>query len=584
MSEHHSDSLVPSKFGKISSFARLSWYLIALIALTVVVLFFGKFDTTRLWGAGYYINKTQQAVSAKNWPAAIEALQHIAGRDREREDYLRVLADFLEATHSEPAMLDATLVKLDAQGRMLPVDFIWACRLRLGVGNIEAARKLWNRIPAASRQTAEGMKLMIELLKEEGRPQEAAAQESLLFEKFANDPETAVRKAAADLKAAFPELQNAALLRLWHLAEEENEYSLNAIQLLSQQNNLTLFEATRLLALADKQVAITPAERLKIVSMVMRLDSSRREDLLKGEIAHYYQGGTQILAQLVSWLAEEKEYETIKQLVLADSKVPKDALMKSPELFTCVVQGLAGQERWSELLALIPKGEKLPVSNALAATWRALAASHLRPDDIRESRAHLEEALSEAKVGKNQFVLSLVGRMAEERNMADLALQAYQVLAGSEYGQEIEMLDKCWQMATLLKDSGVLLRIAERLAKIRPENLQWMRRRDFLRLLRGERFETVMEDSLNPLPKDGEGQGGFYLLCALKAYRFRDLAQMAANLNKIETTVGLSAGERAVCAGLLAISGKIGQAFQLAEGVSTQMLLKEETVLWEKAL
>ena len=575
---------MPRKHGKISPFASLVWYLIAFIALTLVVLFFGKFDLTRLLGADHFIRKARQAVAAKNWPAAIGALQHIGGHDTERADYLRVLADFLEASRSEPALLDATLVKLDAQGLMQSVDFTWACRLRLGAGNILAARKLWDRIPQAARQTAEVMKLTIALLKEEGRPQEAAAEESLLFEKFADDPEIAVFKAAADLKAAFPELQNAALLRLWHLAEVENEYSLNAIWLLSQQSNLTLFEATRLLALADKQTAISPAERLKIVSMVMRLDPPRREDLLKAEITRYHQGGTQIQAQLVSWLAEEKEYEAIMQLVLAGSKVPKAALMKSPELFTYVVQGLAGQERWSELLELIPKGEKLPVSNALAATWRALAASHLRPNDAREPRVYLEEALREAKLGKNRFVLSVVGRMAEEGNMADLALQAYHVLAGPEYGQEIEMLEKSWQMATLLKDSGELLRIAERFTKLRTENLQWVRRRDFLRLLRGERFETVMEASLNQLPRGGEGQVEFYLLLALKAYRFRDLDQMSANLNNIETTVGLTAGERAVYAGLLAISGKIGKAFQLAEGVSTQMLLKEETVLWEKAL
>jgi len=545
-------------------------------------MYFGHFDIARLLGGDYYIRKTRQAVSAKNWPAAAWALQHLAGRDRERDDYLRVLADFLEASRSEPALLDATLVKLDDKGLMQPVDILWACRLRLGAGNIAAARKLWNRIPAASRQTAEVMKLTVALLKEEGRAQEAAEVEQRMFRIFPDDPEIVLLKAAMDLKGSFPELQNAALQQLWHLAEAENEYSLNAVRLLSQQSNLTLFEANRLLALADKQAAITPEERLKIVSMVMRLDPARREDLLKAEIARYHQGGTQIQAQLVSWLAEEKEYEEIMQMVLAGSKVPKAALMKSPEFFTYVVQGLAGQERWSELLELIPKGEKLPVSNALVATWRALAVSHLRPNDVREPRAHLQEALRAAKISKDSFVLSLVARMAEEANMSDLALQAYDVLAGPEYGNEIEMSEKGWQMAIRMKDSGELQRISERLADLRPANLVLIQRRDYLRLLRGVQIEITLNDSTGGEPPDGQN-GVFDFLRALKAYRLQDMKQVAASLSKIRTLDGLTTGERAVCAGLFLANGNQSRAFQIAEKVPPQVLLPEEESLWKKA-
>ena len=574
MSEHHSDSLVPFKFGKISSFATLSWYLIAFIALTLVVLFFGKFDTSRLWGAGHYINKARQAVSSKNWPAVIDALQHISGRDREREDYLRVLADFLETTHSEPAMLDATLVKLDAQGHMLPVDFIWACRLRLGVGNIEAARNWWNRIPAASRQTAEGMKLMIELLKEEGRPQEAAAEESLLFEKFANDPEIAVRKAVRDLEGTFPEIEQAALSRLWELARREDEPGAMAVRVLSQRKDLTLPDAKQLMELADKHPFIVVGDRLPIISTLMRLDPQQRGRLLAAEVKCYEDGDSTVQIQLASWLAKEKEYDKVMALV------PKETLLKSPELFPQVAQGLAELGRWEELMELIPKGKKLPVSSARAATWRALAIKNLHPQNAKEIRSELEEAIREGQVEKNGLAIMGAASLAEEWAMADLALKAYEVMAVPGSAQEAEILDKCWQAATTLKDSTKLLKLAEKRARLKPGNFRLALQRDYMHLLCGAQVETALASPgrVADAPAAEQENDATLLLQALKAYRLHDLPQLTSALEKVRNARALSTGERAVYAGLQTINGQPAQAFQMAESVRPELLLNEEAV------
>jgi len=96
MTEYTSDSLLPRKHGKISPFAFLVWSLIALVAVAVVILTVTKFDIARLRGADHFISKARQAVVAKDWPAAVWALQRIPGHVRERDDYLRVLADFLK--------------------------------------------------------------------------------------------------------------------------------------------------------------------------------------------------------------------------------------------------------------------------------------------------------------------------------------------------------------------------------------------------------------------------------------------------------------------------------------------------------
>lgn len=580
MPEFHSDSLVPPKHGVISPFAMLTWFSIVMVFIGVIAMFALKFDFSRLRGSDHFIGKAREAISAKDWPAAVEALRHVNGKDQDKPGYLRVVADFLEGARVEPALLDSTLDKLEAKGLMQAADYLWRSRMRLAVGNVAASRRALESIPSAKRESVEYMRLNIEILKEEGRMREAKMEEHRMAQMFPGNPEVVLLQASADLQASFPELQTAAMGKLWKLAGEKNEYGQKAIVLLSK-SKLTLSEANRLLELADKS-GIGTAERLQIVSTILRLDPEQREVILKKAIDQYRQGGAQAAVQLALWLAQEKEHRRAMELVMSAPAVSKEALMRSPEVFTMTIQGLAAESRWKEMLALIPKGKKLPVANALACTWRALATSHLNPSDALEPRAHLEEAFREAKISKDVFVLNLVARMAEEGNMSDLAFQAYQFLAAPEFGREFEMMDKSWKMAEILKDSGQLLRVAERLVSLRPANQILAQRCDYLRLLRGEQIEITLSTTAKNY-QEGNPSDVYELLCALKAYRLNDKAQVAANLSRIKTLEGFTLGERAVCAGLLASQGDQIHAFPIAEKVQSQALLPEEELLMKGA-
>ncbi|OYW71153.1 MAG: hypothetical protein B7Z37_28555 [Verrucomicrobia bacterium 12-59-8] len=563
MSEFHSDSLVPSRHGVISPFAFFTWCAIVLMVVGVIALFVSKFDFARLRGADHFIGKARQAISAKDWQAAVGAIQHVQGPARERAEFLRVLADFLEATRAEPALLDTTLIKLDGKGLMQPVDFIWACRLRLMSGKIEAARKVFERIPASARQTADVMRLSMELLKEEGHVLEAAEVESQLFEKFTDDPETIVRKAMQDLQGAFPEVQQA-----------------TAIRLLSQRSDLTLSAAVRLLELADSQSGISAGDRLPIISTLMRLDPLQRDHLLGAEVKRYEKGDALVQTQLASWLAKEKEYDKIMALL------PDAMLVKSPVLFPQVAQGLAEQGKWAELMNLVKRGKKLPVSNARAATWRALATKHLQPDNAKEIRAQLEEAIREGNLEKNVLAVMGAARLAEEWAMADLALKAYETLAVPGSAQEADMLENCWRSAATLKDSNVLLKLADKRARLKPANVQMAVQRDYMHLLCGDQLETTLASA--PVPA-GEPEGevesdASQLLQALKAYRLNDPALLASALEKVRDARALKTGERAVYAGLLAVNGQTAKAFQLAESIHPELLLDEEAMFLRLAL
>ena len=199
MSEDNSNSLIPGKYGVLSPFAKFAWCMIGLVVVSVIALFVLNFDFARLLGASHFINKARQAITAKDWPAAVEAIKHVQGRDRDRADFLRLLADFLEVTQTEPALLDATLDKMNARGLMQPHDLVWACRLRLVSGQIEAARKAFERIPVIAKPSLENFKLNIAILKEEGRTVEGLAEEERMLRSFPYEPEIVLRRAAKDL-------------------------------------------------------------------------------------------------------------------------------------------------------------------------------------------------------------------------------------------------------------------------------------------------------------------------------------------------------------------------------------------------
>jgi hypothetical protein len=579
MPEFHSDSLVPQKYGVLSPFAKLTWCTLIAIGVAVVSLFVFKFDLSRLRSSSHFIEQAHLAIDKKDWPAALTALQHIQGANREKPEFLRVVADYLEATQTEPQFLSSVLDKLDTRNLMLPADYLWACRLQLAERRIDLARKALNRIPAPTRTSAEALKLSVAILSEEGRQKEAVAEEAKLFQLFPQDPEVVLRMATRDLVGTFPEFQQAALKKLWALAEQPNESGLNAIRILSQQSDITLTAARQLLDLLDKQPTLTPAERLRMVSVIMKLDPSRREDLINAEMERYRTGGLNVLAQLASWLAQEKENEMLMALVSS-----RGELLQTPEIFPMVALAMAERKRWNGLLNLLkPSPKPLPVPKSRAAAWRALAARNLYPEDTREARSHLEEALREGAVEKNTSAVFETARLAEDWSMSDVALKAYEALAVPGSQQEQTMLEKSLQMAVLLKDSTVQLRLAEKLSSLLPSNLLLAHRRDYLKLLLGTQIETIAtangEASASPVVNSNEK-----LLKALHAYRLHDRPQAFIEIQSIENTVEMSVGERAVYAGILAESGETRKAYNLAEKIRSADLLDEEIMFLNKAL
>ncbi len=573
ISEFDAEFLIPKKGGSLSHFAILAWVLIGLVLLGMTWLVVNKFDLGRLRGPDYFMTRAWQAMEGGNLPEALNAIQKVQGADRSRPEFLRLLAEYLKKTTIEPALLADVLEKLESAGKTQPDDVLWLSRANFANGNIQRARVAWNRIPPSQRSSLMAMKLNIDLLRKEGNFSEAGEVERQLFRLFPDEPEIALRKAVRDLDGTFPEIRRAALEHLLKMASNGGQTGLDAVRVLCRRTELTLAQAEHLLKLAETYSDITPDDRLMIVSTLMRLDPAQRAARIDAEIERYREGGADLLTRVAAWLAREKEHTKVRELA------PEELLLKSPDLFPLVVQGLSEQHKWQEMLDLLKKGKKQPVSNARAAGWRALAARNLNPTDNKGTRTHLEEAILQGAAEKNTLALLGAASLAESWNMTDLALQACQALAEPGSPREVPMLEKCWELAVIQKDTSLLITLAGRLLRLRPDDVQYSNRRDYLRLLRGVELETTLPDG-----GTSPGSASTHLLEALKAYRMHDLAQAAAALRKVRDIQDLTTGEKAVYAGLLGVAaGEVSQAYQIAEKILTESLLQEEKAFLELA-
>jgi hypothetical protein len=462
---------------------------------------------------------------------------------------------------------------------MQPDDLIWMSRDHLNLGRIEAARAAFEQVPQTLRLSLDALEAEVALLKMENKPEAAAKTEEALFANFPNEPSVILRKSWRDLDGTFPEMQRAAVGRLLEMTEREDGHGLSALRILIQRTNLTLSQATLLRQRLEKHPLANLNDQLLALSLVMRLAPEQRTHLLDAETRRHQNKPKDELMALAAWLAKEKEFERMRRFSAGT------ALLDSGEMFLLVAQGLAEQEKWQALKELLGENRKLPVSKARAATWRALAVRNLSPDNIEETRKHVQEAITQSKSEKNALALLGAARMAENWDMPDLALQTYQILTEEDSVPKLDMLEKCWQMALILKNSEVLLTVAGQQRQLRPENPGFTQRGRYLSLLLGAEIETTLKPQTDDQTAQGNETDQGLLLQALAAYRLQNPGLARACLEKIRAAASLTAGERAVCAGLLAKTRtNIPRAYELAEKIRPELLLEEEQAFLEMAL
>ena len=242
-------------------------------------------------------------------------------------------------------------------------------------------------------------------------------------------------------------------------------------------------------------------------------------------------------------------------------------------------------QRWSDLKKLLDEN-KTPADPIRVSFWLAEAESHLQ-NDMQKSRSLLMRAIDAAGDRKDIPLLLAAAATCESLNEQDLALAAYQKIAGLDSNEAESVLQEALNKAELLKDTTALLSISRKLHMLKPDNIAFADRLAYMRLIDG--MEIEMTDFKTPISRDLEADRTqeyipHALLQALQAYRFSDMAAMKEWLLKLRPNDQLCPGQRAVVAGLLARAGRMEEAFQIAEKIPKELLLMEEAELLKPAL
>ncbi|MDB6007302.1 MAG: hypothetical protein JWR15_4289 [Prosthecobacter sp.] len=569
----------PSELALLGGFGRTVKGLGLVLILLIIGLLFGRkvWNASSRQNARELVEDARHAVEHKEWENAarlIRAAREILPNDPE---LLRVMVEYLGKTGLDPSLELQTLRALEALRQQQPGDAILAGRAHVRRGDLTAARAVWQKLSKPQQTTADALEFKAQILTQEGGEHEADKLQKLATQRSADDPQSALKLAVLDLESGYPAMVVSGLARLWKITDRNDDVGLRAIRYLLTRNELTQAEAKRLQELMDNHPEATLSDDLGALSAVMHLAPAQRSQLLDEVMARHKNAGLEVTMMLARWLSQEREHERLMNLL------PPEIMIKSNDLFPIFLQALAESGRWQEMHELLKKTQGLPMTLEGLTVWRALASSRLHPD-LKRAADELKLAIRQAATTKNFGPLRAAAQVAEDLELWDIAMEGYLHLAQPESRHELDMLEKCWQIAARLGDSDHLLGAARRQSSLRPTSAHFANRLDYLRLLRGEEIETAVSHQRESPGYDYEENSMAALLAALKAYRLGDAELAKASLKQVQDAATLPVGQRAVYAGLLASVGEPAQAFQLAEKISVRLLIAEEQAFLRKAL
>ena len=533
--------------------------------------------------ARYRAEKSLEYLDQKNWVQAMKAMadaNRFAGED---PTVLRSTATFLTRTSNDPRSLIIVLRKLADTGHADPSDVLALARAHLSLGEVKMAHRLHDSLSDARKQSAEGLELLAQILRAEGRTVEAQDTLRRALETSGSVPEARLRLALLDYENPFPEVQQRARDVLWELAGAQDETAITALTFLARDQNLGAIETERLLREVSAHPKTSPALHFEAVSALLRVQPHRRNDILNEETARYQGKEPNELLEVVAWLAREQEHNRILTLI------PPQVSLQSKDIFPYIAQALSHEARWEDLKRLLTTTDTLPVPRARVEVWLAQATAKLNPEDRIPPREHLERAVDLAGRTQDNGTFAAAAQVAEDQGLYELAIRCYDRLIPESPRLEVELLEKIHENALRLRDTPRLLEVARRLTALRPSSGVFRDRLQYFSLLSGRDLEVCWK-ALSTRDQESMVEGAVKRLpssffSALASFRLRDESTLRSSLTQLAPHVNdLSPGQRAVVAALFRSSGDDGAARRLAETVNPLLLLPEEQTLFNRGI
>ena len=574
----HVDNLPPELLAKPQK-PWLTWILGILLLFGVAYWFWGPSTIfkARSYISRHYAEKAKQEMDLKDWTSAYTNLSLASNWRTDHPLVLRLTVDFLSTVGADTETLLTAYNKLITAGCATDDDILKMGNIYVQQLDIISSFALLEKLSPEKRGKRQALELLANIQRVQGQTQQAerTLRQALSMDK--DDSMCQLRLAMLDMQSGgFTEIKERAEEVIWKLSEKKDRAGMVAIETLCSSNQLTSTEADTLLARLEAHPDKSPSIRYNVLSAILKTQPKKREEILNREATPEPNRTENELVTLMQWLLREHEPQRVVSLKQGN------LFTKSAVLIQPYLQALADLQRWNELDETLARPAGLSISSASAALWRARAARYLDAANLR-TKQQLNIVYEATGHGREGTTAMAAATLAEEIGLWDVALLFYEGLAKNQPQSRLQMIEKVQEMAIRDRDTNATLNAARRLHEIRPNNRQYADRTLYLRLLSGDDVELAAA-TLARSDSATANRLEDHFVRALAAYRLGDLTNLRIHLDKVNDISALPQGQRAVHAGLLSISGRVGPAYQIAEQIPSILLLREELHFLKRAL
>jgi len=564
----------------------LLWSFLSLVAVAAAWwLFFDNLAVeVKSWWGRRYIPEVVRYVEAEDW---INAARHLNDATRwapEDPEVTRTAIMFVEKTGSEPRSMIRFLSNLDEKGLLTPEELSKLGKAYVSLPDLKLAHATHDRFKGEEMQRRPALELLSAIQKSEGLSARSFLTQRQALIADSDNPQSVLDLALLDARSGDPSLSGPARDRLWPIARGSTDQAIPAIEFLAQHRLLTAQDAADLLKLVEGLKSDAKAEnaRFAVLSALIRLHPHERDQIVNAEIRRWDGKPAAHLPPLMGWLVKEQQYERVLRMISDKTAASYTSLLPH------YVAALRGLGRWGPLKGLLTGRVDAAFPSAQLRIWQAEAESHLS-DDPTTPRHLLTTVFDQTGRGEHAEAAIRAAEMAEHLGYWDLSRRFYEGVASRHLGASLNMYLKVYELAQKETNGEAMLRSSQQLMKLKPTDVVYLDRANYLRLILGTDIELAIKtlDEAAAVPAHHitpDRMVALSFLRALAAYRQGRLDQIAPALAQVKDVDTFPPGARAVFAGLLAVSGDTSSAYQVAEKVPSTLLLPEERRFLARAL
>lgn len=414
-------------------------------------------------------------------------------------------------------------------------------------GNTSRALYLLARVRLAQRKLPDALQALRESIEAGG-----GADPSILL-------------ARLEMAANTEESIGSALELLRPIAQQPDRSGLEALLVLLASPALKSGEGPGWVAALRNHPEADDEQKLVSASAEIQLDPAKYADVVQRTVAEYRDGPVETRAQLARWLNQNREYESVLEVISADEAATRS------DLFLIRLDAMAGGGDWPGIGELL-KGESIPLQSAVVLLYRGRAARET--GDAEASALFYRRAVIEAarKPDVMWYVINYLQQVGEdsvlEQELARLtenpatARQAFQAL--------VPIVQK-------RQDAEELYRLYDRMIRLLPADPVVRNDHRYFAALTGRRADV---SGARELVDQQPGMLAYRITLALTHLKNGQPEAAMRVFNGITLDPAqIQPYQRAVLAAVLAANKREDEARQLARSVPGDVVTAQEAEL-----